>query len=349
METSIKYRESKRGFSSRNSSALEDGWALEAAISLDAARPGFLRHVLSAPALTRQVGFLVIAERLRRSDVEDRFSALTDELSGRIISEPPQVVLSAEIGPVPDGLIGVLRRLGTTPLRHIHAYAALLEMLRSKEVIDARRRQCLLQVSRLTHDRWEAILELPPCALRPTIVESVGNGHAARRLSQAVAAIRVICSGASEEALRQSLLMRSDRLSVTEFARSWLRRADRPPVVYRPLDEAPDFQRVTPSTASGVARQFRNCLGSKLERLASGVWGAWVWQTEALIATVQLFDHGPVCAGVFARSNLPVPPSAEHLLKKRLGELGVMVLQRKEPEAWLWPISGRERFDAFFD
>jgi hypothetical protein len=104
------------------------GWALRAASLLDAHCPNLLNHILLASDLKRQVAFATVAEfqphapeplaaRFRQVAPAECLTTL-DPLAqvgrGLIISKPREI-MEAVFGSVPDGLLGVMKRLGSQP------------------------------------------------------------------------------------------------------------------------------------------------------------------------------------------------------------------------------------------
>ena len=104
-----------------------------------------------------------------------------------------------------QGLAGSLSKIGSQPLRHAGDYLRLVSLLTATDPETKLRAKTLLQVNRLDADLISAVLELDPIALIPAILRRVKDGPEARRLNQRLAAIRLVCSTATDEALRQSL------------------------------------------------------------------------------------------------------------------------------------------------
>ncbi len=84
-----------------------DGW-LEKCLLIDARRPGFLRHILTASRAARHAAFLVLAHREKASGGEQ---LIDDTLLDRLMTDRPSALIEAEFGHVPEGLLGVLKRL----------------------------------------------------------------------------------------------------------------------------------------------------------------------------------------------------------------------------------------------
>jgi hypothetical protein len=321
---------------------LDGGWALDAVGKLDESAPGFFRHLLGASPKWRQAVFLAIATGvlpnpddflLRANGVvsgQQPWLAVQKDLAECLLAMTPRHIVSATLGEIPDGLAGCLARLGSQPTRHAGDYLRLVEILTSTDPVMKLRCKTLLQLDRLDADLISAALELDPIALIPGILRRVKDGLEARRLNQRLAAIRLVCSTATDEALRQSLEDRAADFRAHDFAQAWLERADRPPVVCPALDH-PDFESVSPQTCRDIGKQYQNCLGSKAQQMVSGTWGVWVWRPGPLIICVTKCEEGPLLTGIYAPGNREVPREHARMVKDVLRPLGVLCFTRVDP------------------
>ena len=186
-------------------------------------------------------------------------------------------------------------------------------------------------MNRLDADLLSAVLEIDPIALIPDIFRRLRCGLEARRLNQRLAAIRLVSSAATDDALRQSLEDRAANFRSHDFAQAWLEKADLPPVVCAALDEHPDFERVTGANAAQMGKEHQNCLGSQSYKLIDGTWGAWVWRPGPLIACVTKCEEGPWLSGLYAPGNREVPREHARMVKDVLRPLGVICFTRVDP------------------
>lgn len=319
------------------------GWALDAVGSLDKARPGILLHAFGASPKWRQAVFLALAhgvlsnpqDFLLRANGEasdaKHWTSVQREVVQALMAMTPRQIVSATLDEVPDGLAGCLARLGSQPMRHTEDYLRLLGLLTGTDAEMKLRAKTLLQLDRLDADLLAAVLEIDLIALIPEVLCRVRDGLEARRLNQRLAAIRLVCSTATDDALRQSLTDRATSFSGYDFARAWLERADRPPVVCDALDGHRDFERITPATAAGVGKRHLNCLGSKAQKLVDGTWGAWLWRPGPLFVTVTKCLEGPLLTGLYSPGNREVERECARNLKDILMSLGVICFTRSDP------------------
>lgn len=320
-----------------------EGWALDAAGVLDRAYPSFLLHLLGSSPRFRQSVFLALAhgvlpnpqEFLLRANGDasetQQWTGVQHEVAQALMAMSPRQIVSATLGEIPDGLVGCLARLGDQPMRHAGDYVRLVGMLTATDAETKLRAKVLLQVNRLDSDLLSAVLEIDPIALIPDIFRRLRCGLEAGRLNQRLTAIRLVCSTATDEALRQSLEDRALDFSGSSFAQSWLDKADRPPVVCEALDAHQDFERVTGANASQVAQENHNCLGSQSHKLIDGTWGAWVWKPGPLILCVTKCQEGLLVTGIYCPGNREVPRELARTVKDVVRPLGLITFTRVEP------------------
>lgn len=338
-----------------------EGWALDAMGALDEAHPGFLRHAFRAKPAWRQSVFLALSTGilpnpdeflLRANGVvagERCWRAVQQDLSECLMAMTPRQIMEATLGEVPDGLAGSLAKLGSQPMRHAGDYIRLVGLLTATDAEGRLRAKTLLQIDRLGSDLISAVLEIDAIALIPGVFRRVRDDVEARRLNQRLAAIRLVCSTASDEALRQSLEDRASDFSASRFAQAWLEKADRPPVFCAALDEHEDFQTVTPATAASFGKEYSNCLGSKAHRLIDGTWGAWLWKPGPLFVCVTNCHEGPLLTGLYSAGNREVEQELSRRLKDILRPLGVICFTRSEPLEEVRPLTFGRFADPEFD
>lgn len=327
-----------------------EGWALDAVGVLDRAYPGFLLHLLGSSPRLRQSVFLALAhgvlpnpqEFLLRANAEasetQQWTGVQHEVAQALMAMSPRQIVSATLGEIPDGLAGCIARLGSQPMRHAGDYLRIVSLLRGSDPETKLRAKTLLQVNRLDSDLLSAVLEIDPIALIPDIFRRLRCGLEARRLNQRLTAIRLVCSTATDEALRQSLEDRAANFSGSSFAQSWLDKADRPPVICEALDAHQDFERVTGANAAEMGKAHQNCLGSQSHKLIDGTWGAWVWKPGPLIVcltkgylTSEAEGVLPLLSGLYAPGNREVPREHARMVKDVLRPLGVICFTRCDP------------------
>lgn len=325
-----------------------EGWALDALAKLDNADPGFLLHLFGSSPKWRQSVFLAVGigslpnaeEFLWRATGEQPIPLEPFEgLARALRAMTPRQIAEAALGEVPDGLGGCLAKLGFQPMRNAGDYLRLVQLLASTDSEMKLRAKALLQVDRLDSDLLAAALELDLIALHPSILRRVRDGLEARRVNARIRAIKLVCSDATDESLRQSMLDRAANFRSHDFAVHWLERADQPPPVCPALDQHPEFERVTPANAPGFGREFGNCLGSKAQNLVAGDWGAWLWRPGPYFVVITKCLEGDLLTGIYAPHNREVDRAHSGSIKDLLRSLGVLCFTRAEPPEELRPLT----------
>ncbi len=254
-----------------------DGW-MERCLNLDAQRPGFLRHVLTAIPAKRHAAFLILAHRESASGGDQPIGgALLD----RLMSDKPGALIEAEFGHVPESLIGTLNRLEEDLPPTL--YRKLFDQFREK----SERAKALQQVSgTLRRATIRIALYVHPVGVHPTAIIAL-EGEA-RTVSTATFAIMIkqiqaVCSTATDEVLRESLI--SSACPVEHWLAGWLRKkVDTPPFDHCIRSDDPVFERLTGPTCQTWGQKLRNCLGSRAGLTAMGLTAYAVSRTEPTIA-----------------------------------------------------------------
>jgi|SRR5215217_182500 hypothetical protein len=118
------------------------GWALELACRIDTACPSFLASTFHASSLKRQTIFAALAEldtskpddlaaRLRAIAPADCTATLDPlaQIGRALITAKARDIIGAVYGTVPDGMLGVMARVGADPFREPGGYRDLFGML----------------------------------------------------------------------------------------------------------------------------------------------------------------------------------------------------------------------------
>lgn len=322
-----------------------NGKYLQVAVDIDAEYPGHLRAVLLGSDLARHAKFLTYAEiiggneaalaqRLRDPEAASiSGNAETDRVViGRALAIlQPRSVVEAVFGTVPDGLLGLLARLGAEPLADFSLYRTAFNLYADPQ---HRRRAALLRQieGKVSHTKIAAAARLPDVLLRAAVLNKIHDVPVQLpSLSAFVNYIRVVCD-ADDAAIAHSL---NDLRSGTSgqdlksWAQTWMMRQVRlhvPPPI--PAEDAA-FSLIVGRDLARIGREFRNCLGERLAEafLASTIHYLWTDAPSgaAVVALSPLSDGGWFVEDVRQARNRRLSSSGVRALRTALGKYGIAI------------------------
>jgi hypothetical protein len=323
------------------------GWPLEAALVLDAASGGgFLRATCGSRNHWKQAFSAALAGGLldnpglflRRAlgkATDGSWAVLTAEVAELLPTMKPRGIVQAALGECPPGYLGALFKLGAEPISKL-AYIRLLDLFTSSDPVVSRRRAVLFQLTSLDEGRLLAVEQIDPVLLHPTLMARVRAVDHAHELNHILAAIRVCCSSATDDAIRQSLSSFSTG-GQGRWVRNWLAKADQADTALE-IDD-PEMEVVRPTNVGEVADRFNNCLRTMMVRLLGGTWAAAVLKPSALILTfARLADERWLLSGVHGKANLPVSTEDVALARAKVGQLGDRFVLAAEVPSSLRPL-----------
>lgn len=248
----------------------------------------------------------------------------------------PKEIIEAGLGTCPDGFRGGLEKLGVETMRTPGAYVRLFEIFSSSDPAHIPRRRVIAQLGALDGERLEIIEKLDPIFLAPSVVAKVRSVQQAEFTNSTLASIRQLCSTSTDEAIADSLGS-GPRVSLSEWARNWFRRADRAAAIDVPWSGQPGFETVTVANVRSVGLEFRNCLAERrIGALVSGSWSAAIVAVgdQKVIATMSLISGSQwLLTGVHGHANLPVREEVREAVRARVGEIEGCVVPIRATDA----------------
>jgi hypothetical protein len=334
--------EHRKTFRARHYSA----FYLDRAVALDCSSPGFLASSFFFPPLKRQAIFLAFAVIEWKSPQEAgaRVAAAAPSVchagldSLAIIARALTVlrsraILRAVLGTVPDGLCGMLARLGMDPIAPIPSrYHALLQMFTSAMPEDRARVKLLGQMpGKIDPKHISLIRVLDPMFLLPDLIPKIGTLETAYGLRHAVQHLQTHCSAATDEALRQSVQQIGGK-RLKDWLRDWAVRFDSLP---HPVPWEDDDQLIILKTGAAMVeagQRFNNCLGSKCTEVIMGrrLYAQYrpPGGAQGLIVELRHTSGGWFLEQLYARSNKRIAATMAADVRERLAAHGVMLLDR---------------------
>lgn len=320
------------------------GDALEIAARLEAHHPHFVLKQLYATDLRRQI-FCAFAAEIGADverflhGVQQHSPAIFAESSGlcpearaarALIQMKPVRALQAIYGACPEGLAGLLARVGAAPFYRKELYRVAFELFAQPE--NRKRAKALGQLQGLV--RPEQILmasSLDDVLVHRAVLERAKPAEVAG-LNAFGRMLPALCD-ASDDDIRDSLdqLPANVRgVKIGEWAGSWLKRQVRLIVpVPIPADD-PDLKVRIGAEQESLGRRFRNCAGSLLSFsfLGERVLVEWTREGDEAVADLALVRAGSEdrwqCEALFRPRNRRVSATVAGAIRQRFDELGIL-------------------------
>ncbi|MBA5775997.1 hypothetical protein H2509_02530 [Stappia sp. F7233] len=318
------------------------GWPLVPAIALEKQAPGFIVKLLEASSFRRQTVFAVLA----RVDVTHvAASAFLHEVGANSgdgsddLAEPfvtfantlcirkCRDLVRAAYGPFNDGLMGALGRIGSEPLDTPEDYLDLATFFANEE--HRGKARTLRHVRSVSTATVAVLKNLDPLwTCNSHIVDICAQKGTTNELNEALNFIRVHCTAATDDALRQSVRRIGPDGANEEFFQEWFRRADRFPPgpelkndKFRPLASA--------EAMIDAGRRFRNCLATKICDVLLGryFYLEWLDARGAIVELRPLSDgRSWLREEIYGHNNSPLPRQFRNDVRRDIRDAGIFEL-----------------------
>ena len=191
------------------------------------------------------------------------------QIGRALIVSKPRHIVEAVFGSVPDGLMGVLKRLGHQPFTNTRLYRVLHDLLatpfhRQKAIV-------LREIGGpLNETTIQIIRELDAPWLRPEVVIRLRSLEEMRLFQEAVTLVTYLRPDLSDDDLARSFESLGARTDLQTWVSRCIQSATRfPPGP--PISDDGEFRCLrTGAEMQDAARYFRNCLASKGPEVALG-------------------------------------------------------------------------------
>lgn len=257
------------------------GWVTDALVKLDDIQPGILARVLTAAPQRRQAIFAALAaQEIKGGDICQPDDVFTVSFAKVVRHGRAADILRHAFTKVPEGLPGLLERVGEKPLPRSRDYIALHAFAESD---DARGADALRGSGRITCRKLEVLGALDSRWRHAHTLERLDTGVEAMRFNSAVEFIQSVNSKATDEVVADAIARMSRSSSLPKLLDRFLRRADRFPP--HPVSEG-DNEFRPPATMRDLleaGRKYRNCLAHRLSEIAAGKMAIAEFRDECLV------------------------------------------------------------------
>jgi len=257
------------------------GWATDAMVKLDDAEPGVLARVLTAAPARRQAIFAALAALEEKAGVIDVGVELFPASFAEVVRHGRAAdILRHAFVDVPQGLLGLLERVGEKPLPRAKDYIALHALAESD---DGRGADALRGSGRITCRKLEVLAALDPRWRHANTLERLDTGVEAMKFNSAVEFIQSVNTKATDGVVADAIARMSRSSSLPKLLDRFLRRADRLPP--HPICEGDNELRplATMRDLLAAGRKYRNCLAHRLADIAAGKMAIGEFRGEALV------------------------------------------------------------------
>ncbi len=320
------------------------GWALDTAIQIECETPSFVASTFYFGPAKRQAAFSILAELVLGTSAEElasRFRVAAPgvclaglsslaQIGRALVVLRPKAILDC-LGPEtsPDGLLGVLTRLGVDVAGPPERYRELRQVFASRDLLDRKRARVLTQIEGdLSGERIAIVLALVPDLLHPAIASKLSHASDAARLNGAFAHIQAHCSAATAPAMRHSLGQIGSK-SVERWLSEWAARFDRLPDFDLQLpSDGPELSVLgTGSALQDAGRRFRNCLAERIPDVLTGrrvyLEHAPESRHERVVVELRRTSLGWLLEDLHGPSNRRVPKAVASAITIKLARAGV--------------------------
>jgi hypothetical protein len=324
------------------------GWFLVEMLRLEDVRPGILAFstraspvwrnavaaALSAQIFHKPEGFLLRAN----GDVGEENTDV--QITNALMAMRPIGILEATYSEMPPSLPGILKRIGSNLLNAPDAYVRLYALMTSAHPEHQARRRVLEKLDARLDDELIQVVEILDLSiLSPKTAMAVRTATAAHSVNLRVPIIKRLVSSANEESLRQSI-EDAPNFRASNWVRSWLGKSDRMPPLGIGLDGDPTVQRIMPSTAKAMGREWNNCLAGHSHAMATGATAYFAIPDRHVIVVLTRTDGGWLHTAIHGRANMPVSAETAQKVREKLSSQGVICLMPSGPPPELEAIAG---------
>jgi hypothetical protein len=254
-----------------------------------------------------------------------------------ILDLPPRAILEGVFGSCPEGLIGLLARLGDSPISLDPGIYRLAWSLYADPHHEERRKLLVQTEGTVTASRIRVLADLTDLLVRRPVLDRASTPGEVRSLQEAVRLIQALVPDATDERLAQSLDALgphnrshiSGARSLAKWTLKWLERSERAPVA-GPFENDRDFRLLRACDLAEVGRRYRNCVGQYVGHVAAGrrVLLEHAREPEAIIELYCLHDGAGrtfYSVGQIRRHhNARLLPHDLDAIRTRLGQHGVL-------------------------
>jgi hypothetical protein len=299
------------------------GWATDVLVRLDDDVPGVIARTLTAAPARKQAIFAALAVAEVKAGVFVPSDNLIPTSLGEVIRHGRSMdILRYALGEVPEGLPGLLARVGDRPLPRSRDYIALRDLAASE---DGRGADALRHSGRITLRKLEVLAALDARWCHANTLERIDSGPEAITFNAAVTFIQSVNSRATDEAVAEAIARMRASSTLARLLDRLLRRADRLPPHPVPVGDNELRPLATVRALMEAGRKYRNCLSHRLADVAAGKLAVAEYRDECVVEfrPLTLGAAGWLLRDVHGVRNGPVPLVLAEAVEAKCDALGI--------------------------
>ncbi|MCS6627909.1 hypothetical protein N0B44_33910 [Roseibacterium beibuensis] len=297
------------------------GWATDALVRLDDETSGVIARTLTAAPGRKQAIFAALAVGEVKAGVFGFSNDLIPTSLGEVIRHGRSAdILRHALGEVPEGLPGLLARVGDRPLPRAKDYIALHDLLVSG---DARGADALRASGRITCRKLDVLAALDVRWRHSNTLERIDTAAEALTFNAAVAFIQSVNSKATDEAVAEAIAQMRPSSTLARLLDRFLRRADRMPPHPVPVGDNELRPLATVRALMEAGRKYRNCLSHRLADVAAGKLAIAEYRDCLVEFRPMTLGAGWLLRDVHAARNGPVPLELANAVEAKCDALGI--------------------------
>ena len=298
------------------------GWATEVLVKLDDEAPGVLGRVLTAAPARRQAIFCAVAAHEQNCGLRANDELIPASLAEVVRHGRAADILRHAFSDVPEGLAGLLERIGERPLPRAKDYLALHDLAASE---DRRSVDALIGSGRISVRKLEVLAALDARSRHANTLERIDNHGEAMAFNAALGFVQSVNSRATDEVVAQAIAAMRPSSTLARLLERFMRRADRLP----PHPVAPGDNELRPlltvrDLIEAGRRRYRNCLPYRVSDVAAGKMSIAEFRQDALVEFRPLsLNAGWVLYAIHGERNRAVTVAVSDAVEAKCDAIGI--------------------------
>jgi hypothetical protein len=308
------------------------GWATEVLVRLDDEMGGTLSRVLTAAPARRQAIFCALAAHEQNCGLQANGELIPAGLAEVVRHGRAADILRHAFSDVPEGLAGLLERVGERPLPRAKDYFALRDLAASE---DRRSVDALIGSGRISVRKLEVLAALDARWRHANTLERIDTHGEALTFNAAVGFVQSVNSRATDEVVAQAIAAMRPSSTLARLLERFMRRADRLPPHPVPDGDNELVPLTSPRALVQAGRRYRNCLPNRVSDVAAGKMSIAEFRQDALVEFRPLsLNAGWVLYAIHGERNRAVTVAVSDAVEAKCDAIGIPRIRDDPGGGW---------------